>query len=150
MKYTGNLKLKKPELEDYVDVDDLNENMDILDEKVNGNSDTLNDLTKNLGDKSTLNTVDKSSIVKAINEVNFDFNEYPSDYDDNDIARTVDWKRIDGKLYRRSILSNPDANGNYLNQAITYYAADGITIDSTELWQYTFDAKGRKTSEVRL
>lgn len=34
MKYTANFNLKKPDLEDYVDVADLNENMDSVDEIV--------------------------------------------------------------------------------------------------------------------
>ena len=34
MKYTDNYGLKKPELNDYVEIDDLNENADIIDEKL--------------------------------------------------------------------------------------------------------------------
>lgn len=61
MKYTDNLNLNKPDLTDYVDVTDLNENMDILDgaitdlgdntdtelaEKVNRNGDTMTGVLK--------------------------------------------------------------------------------------------------------
>lgn len=42
MKQTANLKLNKPDIQDYVKVSDLNENADILDEAINQINSTLN------------------------------------------------------------------------------------------------------------
>lgn len=54
MQETPNLKLKKPNLTDYVNVGDLNENMDVLDEEVNNvkekASDNEQSLTTHLAD----------------------------------------------------------------------------------------------------
>lgn len=36
MKYTTNLNLKQPDLEDYVNVEDLNDNMDVIDTEMVG------------------------------------------------------------------------------------------------------------------
>lgn len=41
MKYTTNYNLKKPELTDYVNVEDLNENADIIDQKLKENENAL-------------------------------------------------------------------------------------------------------------
>lgn len=62
MQYTNKLGLKKPDLNDYVNVSDLNENMDVLDEAVG----SLQDGTSELPD---LQTNDKK-LAGAINEVN--------------------------------------------------------------------------------
>ncbi|MGR5963146.1 hypothetical protein ACT7DN_30380 [Bacillus paranthracis] len=100
------------------------------------------------------NILNATNVEAAINEIAtttlVNLHEFPSDYDDNDVAKTVEWKRKDGKLYRKSILSNPDPNGNYLDQIITYYATNGSTVIGTQKWKYTYDAKGRKMSEVSV
>lgn len=61
MKYTEKLQLKKPDLTDYVNISDINENMDVLDTAV-----------KELQDGSTeiedLQTNDKT-LAGAINEL---------------------------------------------------------------------------------
>src|SRR5690625_3540931 len=41
MKYTDNYGLKKPDLNDYIEIDDLNENADIVDEKLKEHEDEL-------------------------------------------------------------------------------------------------------------
>src|SRR5690625_782038 len=41
MKYTDNYGLKKPDLNDYIEIDDLNENADIIDEKLKEHEDEL-------------------------------------------------------------------------------------------------------------
>ncbi|WP_165000458.1 hypothetical protein, partial [Anaerophilus nitritogenes] len=42
MKYTGNLKLKKPDLADVVNVEDLNYNSDIIDQQITRTKDEVN------------------------------------------------------------------------------------------------------------
>lgn len=55
----------------------------------------------------------------------------------------VDYKReSDNSLFMRSVLSNPDANGNYQTDTWTYYKADGTTVAETKVWTITYDADG--------
>ncbi|PEB56252.1 hypothetical protein CON65_15965 [Bacillus pseudomycoides] len=48
MKNTLNYNLKKPDLEDYVNVADLNDNMDIVDGEIKKNTDKIDVLEQNL------------------------------------------------------------------------------------------------------
>lgn len=66
MKYTEKLKLKKPDLTDYVNISDLNENMDTLDAAVN----ELQDGSTSISD---LETTDKT-LAGAINEIKNEVN----------------------------------------------------------------------------
>lgn len=61
MEFTTNLGLNKPDLTDYVNVNDLNENSDILDLAIKALQDGTNDIP-------TLETINKS-IEGAINEL---------------------------------------------------------------------------------
>ena len=47
MKYTQNFKLKKPEGTDLVNIDDLNENTDIIDQKLKELEDGVNNAPPN-------------------------------------------------------------------------------------------------------
>ncbi|MGN7472309.1 phage tail-collar fiber domain-containing protein [Brevibacillus sp. SAFN-007a] len=59
----------------------------------------------------------------------------------------VDYKReSDNTLFMRSVLSNPDANGNYQTDTWTYYKTDGTTVAETKVWTITYDADGDITS----
>lgn len=59
----------------------------------------------------------------------------------------VDYKReSDNTLFMRSVLSNPDANGNYQTDTWTYYKTDGTTVAETKIWTITYDADGDVTS----
>ncbi|WP_312498114.1 hypothetical protein [Bacillus luti] len=78
-----------------------------------------------------------------------EFNETPSNYDDNDIATTVEWKRSNGTLYRKSILSEPDSKGNYRKQVVTWYAANGTSVIRTRTFTYTFDSRGNRVGTVK-
>ena len=62
MKMTEKYKLKKPEAEDFYNVEDNNDNMDIIDEE-------LGKLNETTGDLDNLVTTDKTSLVNAVNEV---------------------------------------------------------------------------------
>ncbi|MBY6269773.1 hypothetical protein [Parageobacillus thermoglucosidasius] len=77
-----------------------------------------------------------------------DYNVFSSGYDDNDIATVVELKRPDGTLYIKSVLSNPDSNGNYLSRTETEYAEDGSTVVRTTVYTRTYDTFGRFVSEV--
>ncbi|KZE55780.1 hypothetical protein AV540_00050 [Brevibacillus parabrevis] len=59
----------------------------------------------------------------------------------------IDYKReLDNTLFMRSVLSNPDSNGNYQTNTWTYYKADGATASETKVWTITYDADGDVTS----
>lgn len=102
-----------------------------------------------IGVLTNLNTGDKSTIVNALNESNELYNVYKSDFDDNNIAKTVEWKRTNGTLHKKSVLSNPDGNGNYLTSTVTVYNTAGTVAISTRVFNYTYDSNGNLISEVR-
>ncbi|HGH7177533.1 TPA: hypothetical protein ACJMKJ_005177 [Bacillus wiedmannii] len=77
-----------------------------------------------------------------------EFEEIPSNFDENDIATIVEWKRSNGTLYRKSILSEPDSKGNYRKQVVTWYAANGTSVIRTRTWTYTFDSRGNRVRTV--
>lgn len=76
------------------------------------------------------------------------YSTYKSNLDANGIYTTVTYKRADGTTYKVSELSNVDDNGNYTTQTITYYEADGVAVDKTEVYNITYNAEGNVESEV--
>ncbi|MFD2170302.1 hypothetical protein [Tumebacillus lipolyticus] len=63
--------------------------------------------------------------------------------DRNGYYTTVEYSRAeDNSLYMRMALSNPDANGNYQTHTLTYYKADGVTVDRIEQHTISYDADG--------
>jgi hypothetical protein len=76
------------------------------------------------------------------------FNVYKSGKDSNGIFTTVEYKRPDGTLYARSVLSG-GTSPQYTTRTITYYAADGITVIRTDPYTLTYDADGDLISEVK-
>jgi len=78
------------------------------------------------------------------------FQIYKSGKDPNGIFTIVEYKRADGTLFKKSVLSNPDSNQRYQTQTITYYASDGVTILGTETWSLTYDSDGDLVNEVKV
>lgn len=94
MQYTTKLNLKKPDSTDYVNVSDLNENMDIIDAEIknlseaSGNLDELstdeknslvlavNELLNKIGTLSSLSTTEKGNLVASINEIKANLTEH--------------------------------------------------------------------------
>ena len=76
------------------------------------------------------------------------YSTYKTNQDANGIYTTVTYKRADGTIYKVSQLSNADDNGNYTTQTVTYYQADGTTVDKTEVYAITYNADGDVESEV--
>lgn len=74
---------------------------------------------------------------------------YKTNKDANGIYTTVEFKRLDGTLSKRSILSTPDANGNYQTQNILYFDTDGTTLLINEIYAITYDADGAVLNEVK-
>jgi hypothetical protein len=76
------------------------------------------------------------------------FNVYKSGKDANGIFTTVEYKRPDGTLYARSVLSG-GTSPQYTTRTITYYAADGTTVIRTDPYTLVYDADGDLISEVK-
>ncbi|WP_369899732.1 hypothetical protein [Bacillus manliponensis] len=68
--------------------------------------------------------------------------------DDNGTYQIVEKKRPNGKLFKKAVFSNPDANGNWLVRTNTEYAADGITVVSTFVSDIIYDNDGDFKNEV--
>ena len=64
MKYTENYNLKKPEAEDFYNVEDFNENADIIDGELKNLEDNKVDVIIILRDEVDLNTVVKSGFYR--------------------------------------------------------------------------------------
>ncbi|MCU5414990.1 hypothetical protein OCE50_29435 [Bacillus wiedmannii] len=73
---------------------------------------------------------------------------YRSNKTANGIFATVEWKTKNGVLARKAVLSDPDTNGSYRKQTITFYAENGSTVIGTDVYVITYDADGDVTSEV--
>jgi Phage tail fibre repeat len=76
------------------------------------------------------------------------FNVYKSGKDSNGIFTIVEYKRADGTLYARSVLSG-GTSPQYTTRTITYYAADGTTVIRTDPYTLVYDADGDLISEVK-
>jgi hypothetical protein len=76
------------------------------------------------------------------------FNIYKSGKDSNGIFTTVEYKRLDGKLFARSVLSG-GTSPQYTTRTITYYGTDGTTVLRTDTYTLTYDTDGELISEVK-
>ena len=72
---------------------------------------------------------------------------YKSGLDEDGTYTVVEWK--DGTvLYKKSVLSNKDDDGNYLTQTVIYYNTNS-TVNKTENYTLTYDEDGNIKSEVK-
>lgn len=72
-----------------------------------------------------------------------------SNKDANGQYTSIEYRRdTDGSLFLKSVLSNPDANGNYQTDTWTIYELDGVTVAETKVWTITYDADGSIVSVV--
>jgi hypothetical protein len=76
------------------------------------------------------------------------FNVYKSGKDSNGIFTVVEYKRANGTLYARSVLSG-GTSPQYTTRTITYYATDGTTVLRTDTFTLTYDTDGDLISEVK-
>lgn len=60
--------------------------------------------------------------------------------DENGIFTTYEEMQEDGKLWKRSVLSSPDTDGNYLVRTVTYYK-DGVSY-KTKIFDLKYDEDG--------
>ena len=66
MKFTENLKLKMPEQEDFIDIDDINHNTNIIDEVLKASSEHINDVVFSENGVHGLRAINKS--LQVFNE----------------------------------------------------------------------------------
>lgn len=71
-----------------------------------------------------------------------------SGYDVNGIFTNVVFTNPAGVNVKRSVLSNPDTEGNYLVRTVTYYSIDGVSVRRQEVFDITYNADGNIVSEV--
>jgi hypothetical protein len=76
------------------------------------------------------------------------FNVYKSGKDSNGIFTIVEYKRADGKLFARSVLSG-GTSPQYTTRTITYYGSDGTTVLKTDVYNLIYDTDGDLISEVK-
>ncbi|WP_139491296.1 hypothetical protein [Brevibacillus dissolubilis] len=58
------------------------------------------------------------------------------------VYKEVQYKRPNDTVYMRTLLSNPDANGNYQTMKYEYYDEAGTTVTTTETWSLKYDTDG--------
>lgn len=76
------------------------------------------------------------------------FNVYKSGKDANGIFTIVEYKRANGTLYARSVLSG-GTSPKYTTRTITYYDTNGTTVIRTDPYTLVYDADGDLISEVK-
>jgi hypothetical protein len=77
------------------------------------------------------------------------FSKYKSGKDANGIFTIVEYKRADGTLFARSVLSG-GTSPQYSTRTVTYYAADGATVIDIKTYSLTYDADGDLVNEVEV
>lgn len=135
MQYTNKLGLKKPELTDYVNVNDLNENMDILDQEIAN----ITDEETGVEAKLTQHLDDYANVKSKAYE---DYNFSVTSYDEKGKPTQTQYKRPNNTLYLQVDASNADTNGNYQTVTEKYYDINGTTLLKTVTWTITFNADG--------
>lgn len=71
-----------------------------------------------------------------------------SGYDVNGIFTNVVFTNPAGVNVKRSVLSNPDSEGNYKVRTVTYFGIDGVSVRRQEVYDITYNADGKVVSEV--
>lgn len=67
--------------------------------------------------------------------------------DPSGIFKTVTFRNGAGVAVKQSVLSNQDANGNFLTRTLTLYGQDGSTVMKTIVFKRTYNADGEYVKE---
>lgn len=70
-----------------------------------------------------------------------------TDQDVNDVFTKISFFRLDGTLYKKSVLSD-GSSPKYTTRTITYYKADGVTVKRTDVFTLTYTANGYISKET--
>ena len=87
------------------------------------------------------------NVEAALAEIRTPLSIYRSGVDANGIYTTYEEKN-NSVMVKRSVLSNPNASGNYQTQTISYYNGTGIIVKRTEVYSITYDVDGNPINEV--
>lgn len=102
----------------------------------------IDDFTSHLAD--TALHVSNDDRVKWNNKVS----TYKSSKDTDGNYVVVEKRRPDGTLLEKSVLSNPNANGQYTVRTVTEYEEDGSTVKNTLVYDLIYDEDGDLINEV--
>jgi hypothetical protein len=95
---------------------------------------------------SNLNKIETG--IKDAHDKIEDYQMYKSVKDSNGVFTTIDYKRTDGTLYAKSVLTG-GTSPYYTTRTVTYYATNGTTTLRTEEWTISYDADGDVLNEVK-
>ncbi|GMQ64059.1 hypothetical protein [Vallitalea maricola] len=121
--YTSNMDLYKVDLETdgnstFNIKTMLNDNWDKIDSKydeqegrIRGNSEVVNEVKEDIGDKSELKTEEKSSLVGAVNEVSTGMADIANDVSDNTTALATKENILNTDQKRKITLSTSSPSG---------------------------------------
>lgn len=129
---TPNYNLVKPADNETADIQVINGNMDIIDTKIKENAEAAQTALK-----SHLAEITAHGEVLSLYRLNKDA---------NGIYTELQYKRPDGTLAKKSVLSG-ETSPKYTTRTVTYYKADGITVALTKTYTLTY-SEDDLTSEV--
>jgi hypothetical protein len=75
------------------------------------------------------------------------FSTYRVHEDENGIFQSIEWKRTDGTLAKKSTLSG-GTSPLYEKRIVTHYDTDGITVTETVAYDQFYNDRGKWTHEV--
>lgn len=96
MKTTDHLKLKKPDLTDYVNIGDLNDNMDILDTNIDGLDKKSKELEASISNQS--DSIKKAIVLKR----NLTLSQ--SRWALNSVTNLYEYKHTDSQITDRTVV----------------------------------------------
>jgi hypothetical protein len=105
-------------------------------------------IDKNLLLQDYYNKTQVETLLDNIEKYRLPLSTYKSNKDTFGIFTTIEWKRQDGTLYKKSVLSGTAPY--YDTKVITYYDNSGTVIQITQTYQLTYDNDGDLISEVLI
>lgn len=168
--HTPNYDLKKSAPDDFYNIEDQNENMDKIDSALKGIEDELQIAEEEIQEQiTTINNKIDEHLANDVRHITAqertawdaketpdgarkkveqtDFRIYKSGKDSEGVFTIVEYKRDDGSLAAKSVLSG-GTSPNYSTRTISYYGFDGETIEKTTIRTLTYDEDGALVSEV--
>lgn len=127
MKYTEHYNLKKPDQEDFYNVDDFNENADIIDAELKRLADNSNSIPKSIfteGNQFIVSNQDKEPEAKTIDDVKDMFGFGNAAYKNVGAGNGLDADTVDGKHASEFAAANHNHDGYH-----SKFVARGSTDD---------------------
>lgn len=139
--FTPTLYLKKPTETEQVVPNDYNDNLDAIDKAVESH---LQDNTAHgLGALSL--ELSRHAADLALHDEAMSL--YKLNKDSFGLFTELQWKRADGTLAKKSVLSN-GVPPNYTTKTVTYFENDGTTVKAGKVYTLSYDQENDLISEV--